>query len=175
MALYQCGIIIYNLPRASRSAFDQMVETLESVFGFCFAFVIDMLMEKYKDIAVKLDGRDSEKQKHTAETKFMQEENTRLFIGNIQAAGKGLNLTAASNVAFIEYPFSPGDLDQSADRCHRIGQKDTVNVYYLHGSGTIEEKLIRILDRKKLILDSLLDGKDTSDEDLLTELLKLYK
>jgi len=47
-------------------------------------------------------------------------------------------------------------------------------VYYLHGNNTIEERLIHILDGKKLVLDSLLDGIDTNDENLLTEIIKSY-
>jgi SWI/SNF-related matrix-associated actin-dependent regulator of chromatin subfamily A-like protein 1 len=137
-------------------------------------FVIDTLMEQFKDVAVKLDGRNSAKEKDNSVKRFQNDDKVKLFIGNIKAAGVGLTLTAASNVAFMEYPWSPADLMQCSDRLHRIGQKDTVNVYYLHGSGTIEEKLIKILDRKKLILDSLLDGRDTSDEDLLTEILNQY-
>lgn len=137
-------------------------------------FVVDILMESFGNIAVKLDGRDTYIEKNRSVEKFQNEDNIRLFVGNIKAAGTGLTLTASSNVAFMEYPWSPADLQQCADRCHRIGQKDSVNVYYLHGNNTIEERLIRILDSKKLIMDSLLDGIDTPDENLLTEIIKSY-
>lgn len=154
---------------------DNLLETDGKLVVFCsHHFVVDLLMEKFKKVAVKLDGRDSANQKNEAVRKFQNEEGIRLFVGNIKAAGTGLTLTAASNVAFLEYPWSPADLQQCADRCHRIGQKDTVNVYYLHGNNTIEERLIHILDGKKLVLDSLLDGIDTNDENLLTEIIKSY-
>ena len=98
-----------------------------------------------------------------------------LFIGGIQATKEGINLTVASNVAFIEFPWTPGDLNQCSDRCHRIGQKDTVNVYYLMVQNTIEEKIARLLDSKKMTLDSVLDGKVTEQTSLLTELIKSYE
>jgi SWI/SNF-related matrix-associated actin-dependent regulator 1 of chromatin subfamily A len=155
------------------------INNLLSVDGklvvFCsHHFVVDELMTKFKSIAVKLDGRDTAIEKNKSVERFQNEEKIRLFVGNIKAAGQGLTLTASSNVAFMEYPWSPADLQQCADRCHRIGQKDTVNVYYLHGNNTIEERLIRILDRKKLVLDAMLDGIDTQEENLLTEIIKSY-
>ena len=71
-------------------------------------------------------------------------------------------------------PWSPGDLVQASDRCHRIGQKDTVNIYYLLSQGTIEEKIAKLLDKKRFVLDSVLDGKQTDKKSLLMELIKSY-
>ena len=78
---------------------------------FCWhQSMIDILMSEFKNVAVKFDGRDSMIQKNEAEHRFIEEDKIRLFIGNIKAAGQGLNLTISSNVAFVEYPFSPMDL-----------------------------------------------------------------
>ncbi len=161
--------------KASMDWIDNLLSVDGKLVVFCsHHFVVDELMTKFKSIAVKLDGRDTAIEKNRSVERFQNEERIRLFVGNIKAAGSGLTLTASSNVAFMEYPWSPADLQQCADRCHRIGQKDTVNVYYLHGNNTIEERLIKILDRKKLVLDAMLDGIDTQQENLLTEIIKSY-
>jgi SWI/SNF-related matrix-associated actin-dependent regulator 1 of chromatin subfamily A len=77
-------------------------------------------------------------------------------------------------VAFLELPWTPGECIQAEDRLHRIGQKDSVTVYYLLAQNSIEEKIAKMLDRKKKILDSVLDGKETEQESLLSELISNY-
>jgi len=137
-------------------------------------FVIDTIMDKFKDIAVKIDGRDSDLQKEKAKNTFQNDDKIKLFVGGIKAANVGLTLTAASSVALLEYPWSPGDVEQCADRCHRIGQKDNVTIYYLHGLNSIELHIAKLLDRKKNVLDMALDGKKSDQELLITELIKIY-
>lgn len=136
--------------------------------------VINHLMHEFGEIAVKIDGTCSSIQRQQAVDLFQNQNEVRLFIGNIQAAGVGITLTAASNVAFIELPWTPGALTQAEDRCHRIGQKDSVNIHYLLATGTIEEKIAKLLDYKRGVLDSVLDGKDSDQESLIGELIKQY-
>ena len=131
-------------------------------------------MEQFKDIAVKVDGSVPNEQRSINVERFQNDPKIRLFVGNVQAAGVGLTLTAASNVAFLELPWTPGELSQAEDRCHRIGQKDAVNVHYLLAEGTIEEKIARLIDKKRKVLDSVLDGKETEQESLLTEIMNEY-
>ena len=138
-------------------------------------FVIDHLMSVFGGMAVKIDGSVSGGKRDKAVQEFQHNNQVRLFVGNIKAAGIGLTLTAASNVAFIELPWTPGDLVQAEDRCHRIGQKDTVNIHYLLAEDTIEETVAKLLDHKRKVLDSVLDGQVTEEESLLTEIIKQYQ
>jgi len=138
-------------------------------------FVIDRLMKDFGRIAVKIDGSVSGGERQVAVEKFQNEPETRLFVGNIKAAGVGITLTAASNVAFLELPWEPGSLSQAEDRCHRIGQKDTVNVYYLLAEYTIEEKIAQLLDSKRKVLDSVLDGVESADEGMIMTLIEDYE
>jgi SWI/SNF-related matrix-associated actin-dependent regulator 1 of chromatin subfamily A len=135
---------------------------------------IDALMKEFKDEAVKVDGSVSAVKRDEAVTAFQEDPKVKLFVGNIQAAGTGLTLTAASSVAFLELPWTPGELKQAEDRCHRIGQKNTVNVYYLLADETIEVAIAELLDEKRKVLEAVLDGKDVEEGTLLNDLMKKY-
>lgn len=137
-------------------------------------FVIDALMNEFGNITVKIDGSVSMSDRDKAVTAFQNNPNIRLFVGNIRAAGVGLTLTAASNVAFLELPWTPGELTQAEDRCHRIGQKDAVNVHYLLAAGTIEERIARLIDKKRKVLSAVLDGEEDTSESMLSELMDEY-
>ena len=113
--------------------------------------------------------------KQQAEDRFQNDPQVRLFVGNIQAAGVVITLTAASNVVILELPWTPGDLDQATDRCHRITQRDSVTVHMLLAVGTVEETIASLLDTKRKVLTSVLNGHATTDEDLLMALMKRYE
>jgi SNF2 family DNA or RNA helicase len=136
---------------------------------------INILMEKFKEVATKVDGSVTGNARQEAVDKFQNDKTCCLFVGNIKAAGVGLTLTAASNVAFLELPWSPGEVERAADRVHRIGQKNAVNIYYLLASNTIDERIARMLDDKRKVLDQVLDGKESAKESLLSTLINEYK
>lgn len=151
------------------------IDTGEKLVVFAtHRFVIDELMKEFGKVAVKIDGRTTPRERQAVVDSFQNDTASRLFIGNVKAAGVGITLTASSNVAFLELPWTPGELVQAEDRCHRIGQKDTVNIYYLLAEGTIEERIAELLDEKRKVLDSILDGTETDESNLLTELIENY-
>ncbi len=135
---------------------------------------ISALMKAFGKVAVKIDGSVSTADRQKAVDRFQDDDSIRLFVGNIKAAGVGITLTASSNVAFLELPWTPGELVQAEDRCHRIGQENSVNVYYLIGERSIDQEIADLLDSKRKVLDSVLDGKETEEESLLGELIKKY-
>ncbi len=136
--------------------------------------IIEALMKEFGKVAVKIDGSVSTAARQKAVDAFQTDPNIHLFVGNIRAAGVGITLTASSNVAFLELPWTPGALNQAIDRCHRIGQRDCVNVYFLLAAHTIEERIAKLLDDKRKILDAVLDGTVTSTKSLLSILIKEY-
>ena len=150
-------------------------EHLESTDGKLVVFakhhkIIDALREKCQYKSVQLDGRMSQKEREASVMEF-QHSNIRLFIGNIQAAGVGITLTAASTVAFAELDWVPGNMMQAEDRCHRIGQKSTVWVNYLIAKNTIEESVCRVLRKKQDVVSRTVDGETQDKFDIFQEIL----
>lgn len=80
---------------------------------------------------------------------------SRLFIGNIQAAGVGFTMTKASRVVFVEYSWTPADNDQAADRAHRIGQRDVVYVQYLVLPNSIDNMVAATFIEKQQRFETL--------------------
>ena len=154
---------------------EDFLESDQKLVVFCIhQNIIDRLMKKFNNVAVKVDGRDSGAVRQKAIDSFQESAEVRLFIGNIKAAGIAINLTAANHVAIIELPWTPGDLVQAEDRCHRIDTKGNVTIYYLLAQNTIEEKMAKLLDKKMQIVTSVLDGKDILQKSMLTELMNQY-
>lgn len=138
--------------------------------------VIDLLMQRYGKFAVKVDGSVSNAARQSAVESFQNNRKTRLFIGNIKVAGVGLTLTEASDVVFVELPWTPGDLEQAEDRAHRIGQKNNVQIHRLLAVNTVEEKIMALIDAKKKVVQGVLDGiVSSSGMGILKDLLKQYK
>jgi len=146
----------------------------EKLVVFCHhKKVVDQLMKEFKDVAVKVDGGTQHRQE--AVDAFQNDPSVKLFVGTL-AAIEGLTLTAASSTCFLELWWSPGSHDQGEDRVHRIGQEaDSVNAYYLVGVDTVEEDIAELLDQKRSVLASVLDGVDVEESSLLLELLKRFE
>ncbi len=120
--------------------------------------VVKPLYERYHKTSVLVDGSVTGKKRQQAIDQFTRDENTRVFVGNIQAAGVGWNGTVASNVAFAELAWTPGAHSQAEDRAYRIGTKDTVFINYLLAENTYEESFCKLLQNKQATLDKTLDG-----------------
>lgn len=135
--------------------------------------VINKLVKTFKEEAVKVDGSVTGEKRNEAVEKFNGDNSIRLFIGNMKAAGIGLNLhTACSNVCFLELGWTPADHDQAEDRVHRIGQEaESINIWYLLTSGSVEENIIGLIDNKRQVLSAVLDGKEADSDSILSELL----
>lgn len=86
-----------------------------------------------------------------------QNGDTNLFLGQILAAGIGITLTRASHVVLVEHDWSPHNIIQAVDRCHRIGQRDTVNVYSMVVEGSIDERIVETVIRKAEEISKVLD------------------
>ena len=110
--------------------------------------VIERLREAVADQGVSgFTGSSSLKDRDRAAEKFQNDPNCQFFIGNIEAAGQGITLTAARHVVFAEPDWRGTYLEQAEDRAHRIGQTHPVLVTYL------------LLDQSEWSTDSWMDSK----------------
>lgn len=141
------------------------LESGKKLIMFCSLHeIVDTLKSQFPK-AVTVTGRDNAASKQAAVDGFQNDENVRLIICSIKAAGVGLTLTASSNVAFIELPWTYADCCQCEDRAHRIGQRDNVTCYYLLGKDTIDGRLYKIIQDKKSVAARIM----ASDDDIPTD------
>ena len=121
--------------------------------------------------ADSITGDTPMEKRQAAVDRFQSDPESRLLVLNIAAGGVGITLTAASDVAFIELPWRPGDLDQAEDRCHRIGQEDSVTAWYLLGADTIDEMMAELIDEKRGVVEATLDGRDAASTSIMAGLV----
>jgi len=122
--------------------------------------VIDALVDGLKDFGVVvITGDTPPEERETAVQRFQNDSDVRVFVGSITAAGVGITLTAASVAVFAELDWVPGNVSQAEDRCHRIGQHDSVLVQHIVLDESIDAKLAQTLVAKQEIAESALDRK----------------
>ena len=91
------------------------------------------------------------------------EDDTNCFLITLKSGGTGLNLTGADIVIHVDIWWNPQIENQATDRAHRIGQTKSVSVIKLVTSGTIEEKIIELQNKKKILAENLLKDNDNSN------------
>ncbi len=82
-----------------------------------------------------------------------------IFLISLKAGGTGLNLTRADTVILYDPWWNPAVQDQATDRSHRIGQENPVFVYKLITTGTVEEAILAIQEKKRALFDGILANK----------------
>lgn len=135
--------------------------------------IVDRLMLAFPS-AVCVTGRQNMQEKQASVDAFQKNLKTDVIICSIKAASAGITLTAASDVAFIELPWTYADCDQAESRAHRIGQKDSVNCYYLLGRRTIDQKLYRIIEEKKHISNAILGAEDNIQTNIVDMMARMF-
>ncbi|GAE27156.1 DNA/RNA helicases [Halalkalibacter wakoensis JCM 9140] len=82
-----------------------------------------------------------------------------LFLISLKAGGTGLNLTGADTVILYDLWWNPAVEEQAADRVHRMGQNKKVKVIKLVASGTIEEKMNELQEKKRDLIAEIVDSE----------------
>jgi len=91
------------------------------------------------------------------------------FLISLKAGGTGLNLTGADTVILYDIWWNPAVEEQAADRAHRIGQKNVVQVIKLITRGTIEEKISELQDKKRHLIDEIINSEERGTSALTEE------
>ena len=89
--------------------------------------------------------------------RFQQDDDCAVFVGQIQAAGMGLTLTAASTMIFYSLDYNMANFDQAKARIHRVSQKENCHYIYLCCRGTIDTKILKALRGKIDLAKALVD------------------
>jgi len=124
--------------------------------------------------ALHILGEDSPAARDRALRAFQSPDTAenQLIVCSIEVAGHGITLTRSSNVAFLELDWTPAKHDQAEDRCHRLGQQDTVNATYLLAAGTVDETIGTLLERKRAVIGAVTDGRAEDEEGVLDALIR---
>lgn len=103
---------------------------------------------------------------------FMSDPNSRIFIGQITAAGAGIDglQKVANNVVFAEIDWTPGNMDQARDRLVRIGQDNVVIAHYLVIPDTLEDNMMKSVINKGKVITRLLSNttENVKEEKIMT-------
>jgi superfamily II DNA or RNA helicase len=139
-----------------------------------FLGMLALIKEKLKELKVKFeyfDGSTSAQERERAIQSFQRDDSCRVFLISLKAGGVGLNLTAADYVYIVDPWWNPAVEQQAIDRTHRIGQTKNIFAYRMICKDTIEDKILQLQDRKRVLARDLIaddDGfvKSLSKEDV---------
>ena len=126
------------------------------VFGW-HRDIVDFVADRFGTLS-RVQGGMSDEAKQSAVDAFQTDPTVSVISCSIKAAGVGITLTAASDVLFLEQGWNPADQDQCSDRCHRIGQLDSVTAWTFLCEDTIDEYIANVIEQKRGIVDSATDG-----------------
>lgn len=149
-------------------------ENNQKIILFCSLHEVVDQLKFHFPTAVSVTGRDLQDEKQRAVDKFQNDPKTDIIICSIKAAGVGLTLTASSNVAFIEFPWTYADCTQCEDRAHRIGQKNSVTCYYFLGRKTIDERVYNIIQSKKKIAKAVTGSTEEIEENIVDMVARIF-
>lgn len=129
--------------------FSQFTRVLKNIAPICQKLNINFLY---------LDGSTKTQECLALVEKFNNDKNISVFLISLKAGGVGLNLTSTDVVIHFDPWWNPSIENQATDRAHRIGQKKVVQIIKLITKGTIEEKIITIQDKKRAMMNSVIDS-----------------
>lgn len=137
-----------------------------------FVQMLDIIRDWLKEKGIKheyLTG--STKDRADRVNRFNEDESIPVFLISLKAGGTGLNLTGADYVIHYDPWWNPAVEDQATDRAYRIGQTKNVFVYRFITKGTVEEKIMKLKEKKRDLADTIIStdraiGKALTYEDL---------
>ena len=143
---------------------DYITENHKILIFSSFKRVIENVQKRFdkEKISNYLIAGDVTSKKRMELVDKFNSDDTSCFLITLKSGGTGLNLTSADIVIHLDVWWNPQVENQATDRAHRIGQKNKVTVIKMITKGTIEERIIELQDKKKMLSDNLIEGKDDS-------------
>jgi superfamily II DNA or RNA helicase len=136
-----------------------------------FLGMLSLIKAKMKELGIDyeyFDGSTSSPDREKAINRFQNDENCRVFLISLKAGGVGLNLTAADYVYIVDPWWNPAVEQQAIDRTHRIGQTKNIFAYRMICTDTVEDKILKLQERKRILAKDLI----TDDEGFVKSLTK---
>lgn len=144
-----------------------------------FTTMLSILREKLIKLNIPifmLTGATPKEKRQKDIQKFNSLKEPAIFLISLKAGGTGINLTSADIVIHYDPWWNLAAESQATDRAHRIGQKHSVKIYKMVSQDTIEERIIKLQQKKAELAQAILGNKDMSNAAIRREdLLKLLK
>ena len=159
--------------------FDRMEEIIEDVVSrgeklivfSNWTQVLDFAKLRLKYDYAMVTGEVKDKQAQL--DKFTNDDNCKVLLATIGAAGTGLTLTVANTLLFLDSPWNYATFTQVSSRIHRIGQTKNCDIISLLATNTIDERIMAIVEKKKKLGEAVVDGKyNLKDRKVLEWLLE---
>jgi non-specific serine/threonine protein kinase len=137
-----------------------------------FLGMLALIKEKMKELGIDyayFDGSTSAADREKAIQRFQTDDNCRVFLISLKAGGVGLNLTAADYVYIVDPWWNPAVEQQAIDRTHRIGQTKNIFAYRMICKDTVEDKILKLQERKRALAAELITDDATFVKSLTKE------
>ncbi len=137
-----------------------------------FLGMLALIKEKMKELGIDyayFDGSTSALDREKAIQRFQTDDNCRVFLISLKAGGVGLNLTAADYVYIVDPWWNPAVEQQAIDRTHRIGQTKNIFAYRMICKDTVEDKILKLQERKRALAAELITDDTTFVKSLTKE------
>ena len=129
--------------------FSNWVESLRTLYRF--------ISKKYKVCCYTGTMKEADREEH--KRRFIEDPNYTVIIGTIGALGTMHNLQVATNVVFLDEPWTAADKEQAEDRCHRSVSTEPINIYTIITKGTVDERVHNIVYTKEGVANYIVDGE----------------
>lgn len=159
-------IAMAAIPYTIEEAENAIAQGQKVIIFTSFTDEINELADHFGNKCVIHNGKMSPVAKQHSVDTFQNNDNVKVFIGNIRSAGVGITLTAAEYVIFNSFDWVPGNNEQAEDRAYRIGQKNHVTVKYQLFKDTISTKMWWTLKKKKDVISTIIGEKDLDEEEI---------
>ncbi|MGA7904237.1 MAG: SNF2-related protein [Terrimicrobiaceae bacterium] len=163
-----CDLRLLGIQDAPSSKLNALLELVEETIDgghralifSQFTAMLDIIGSALEDAGIsfcRLDGSTSNRREVV--DRFQNDERIPLFLISLKAGGVGLNLTAADTVIHFDPWWNPAVEAQATDRAHRIGQRRIVTSIKLIARDTVEERVLRMQEKKRELLEGAVDAE----------------
>ncbi len=124
-----------------------------------FTQMLALIREEFEKAGITycyLDGKTPMPKRKEQVTRFQDDDSIKAFLISLKAGGVGLNLTVADYVYLVDPWWNPAAEQQAIDRAHRIGQTRKVFAYKMICKDSVEERILKLQERKQSLADDLI-------------------